>query len=189
MTLPGAPDNAPDYLKRAAPPKVLALDLSLTSTGVVQPSGEIDVWAPKALTGVARLAELTRCLRDVIIIDPPELVVLEDYAYAARYSGHQAGELGGCIRLSLFHKGIPFVEVAPTALKKFATGSGKGSKDKVLAAAVREGAPVDGNDEADAWWLHELAIAAYGAPSVTLTQYRLDVIGAIAWPTLGGAET
>ena len=153
--------------------RLLALDLSLTSSGwarrgdgvvesgTLRPGGR--------LSGAARLAWV--CDRVVELVGEGEgrasLVLLEGYSFGSQgRATFSIGELGGSVRLTLHRLGVPFVEVPPAVLKKFAVGSGQASKDEVLLAAARRGGDLfvgSCNDEADAFWL---LVAGYAAASV-----------------------
>jgi Holliday junction resolvasome RuvABC endonuclease subunit len=77
------------------------------------------------------------------------------------------GYLGHLIRAELDEMRVPWLEIAPTALKKFATGSGAAKKDAMKAAAV-EHLALDSDasdDEADALWLRELGLQLLGQGS------------------------
>ena len=55
-----------------------------------------------------------------------------------------------------------YTKVHSATLKKFATGSGRASKEEMIAGAViRFGKPVLGDDEADALWMMEYARTQY----------------------------
>jgi crossover junction endodeoxyribonuclease RuvC len=64
-----------------------------------------------------------------------DVVAIEGYAYNAKGRGveFQYG-LGAVIRVALHQNKIPFVEVAPTALKKFAGAKGNAPKADVSKA-------------------------------------------------------
>lgn len=177
---------------------VLALDLSLTSTGVARSMAT--AYATQRIRptgrGTARLADI----RDQVLAlaqggDDPllggryravDLVVLEGYAYAG-HQAHQLGELGGVIRVALHDAGIPWVAVPPATVKKLATGAGNAKKEQVLLAAVRRlGYTGDSNDEADALWLLEAARQYYlMAGRERLPQAHLAGLGGkTEWPRL-----
>lgn len=162
-------------------PNVVGLDLSLTATGIATVD-ETAVLRPMGLTGPARLM----CIRDDVLAALPvlhPLVVVEGYAYGRHNQAHQLGELGGVIRLALWEAGIPYVEVPPSTLKKYATGRGNAGKDEVLAAAIRRlGYDGHDNNEADALWLRAMGCAAYGAPLAGLP--KTHAVDGIAWPEL-----
>lgn len=60
-----------------------------------------------------------------------KLAVIEGYSYAGSkaYLSHEAG---GVIKTMMIQQGIRWIEIAPTSLKKFATGVGKADKDVVI---------------------------------------------------------
>lgn len=178
--------------------KVLALDLSLTATGwarnltgappalptftiecgVIRPRTKGAARLQEVLDGVAKLSERV------------ELAVLEGYAYHSPKFGasqaHSLGELGGVIRLFLFQKKIPYVELAPSVVKKLATGSGAADKGAVLVEAVKR-LKYNGHDnnEADAHWLLQAALVHHGLPgAASLPQAHLDALKKVEWPKL-----
>lgn len=101
---------------------------------------------------------------------PVGLVVVEGYSFGSQgRATFSVGELGGAVRVKLFERGVPFVEVSPAVLKKFATGSGSAGKDGVLLAAARRGGKLFAgmsNDEADAFWLLAAGYAALASRGV-----------------------
>jgi crossover junction endodeoxyribonuclease RuvC len=153
--------------------RLLALDLSLTSSGWArQGVGVVETGALRPgprLSGAARLAWV--CDRVVELMgtgeDRMSLVLLEGYSFGSQgRATFSIGELGGSVRLTLHRLGVPFVEVPPAVLKKFAVGSGQASKDEVLLAAARRGGDAfvgSSNDEADAFWL---LVAGYAAAAL-----------------------
>lgn len=156
---------------------VLALDLSLTSTGYahrhghgtlkprVRPEGR---WVD--LTGPARLS----WIRDEILHLEHEhdvhLVAMEGYSFNSRASqAHSLGELGGVVRCALHDAGIRWIDIPPTSIKKYACGKGNADKlDVILAARDRLAYDGKSNDEADALWLHAMICDAVGHPTVTV---------------------
>lgn len=159
---------------------VVGLDLSLTATGYANDAGTGTLTAaPKK--GCARLA----LLRDLVSLEcrDADLVVVEGYAFAARNShAHALGELGGVIRLALHEAGVPFVDVPPASLKKYATGKGNANKGEMLAAAIRrlgyEGAS---DNEADAMWLRAMGLDALGCPVVKLPETHRAALAKVDW--------
>jgi len=96
--------------------RLMGLDLSLTSTGISM-DGVTSVIRSKA-RGAERLSDITRtvlheCLENEIIC-----VLIEGYSFASR-SGQafSIGELGGCIRMTLFECNIPVVEIPPPVVQ------------------------------------------------------------------------
>ena len=175
--------------------RVVGLDLSLTATGIAVEDGTCTVKV--RTTGMQRLADV----RDIVLDAyqprferPPDfghLFVIEGYSMGtARQSSHAhgLGELGGVIRLALWEAGVPYVDVPPACLKKYATGKGNANKEAVLIAAVKRGAEVKDNNEADAWWLRAMGMDALGSPIVTVPALNRTALATVAWPTKAGAS-
>jgi len=139
---------------------ILAIDPSLTGTGICLYDGSTHTIHTK-LRGPERL----QWIRDAIIDRTLaiRLVVIEGYSYGSKGAAVvNIGELGGVLRLAIYERQIPLVEIPPSCLKKYATGKGNASKDDVLQAGVmRSGHTFADNNACDAWWLHQLALAHY----------------------------
>ena len=71
--------------------------------------------------------------------------------------------MGGIIRLNLFRKNIPFVEIPPTNRAKFVTGRGNANKSEVVShVSAKTGIVWSGSgadDECDAWVLRQMLLA------------------------------
>jgi crossover junction endodeoxyribonuclease RuvC len=161
---------------------IVALDLSLTASGYATSDGRSGVLSPpKGWTGMTRL----RWIMDSVwnLTEKADLVVIEGYAFDRPNQAHQIGELGGIIRFTLWEAGKLYVEIAPSSMKKFATGTGNASKDEVLVAAVKKlGYQGFSKDQADALWLLEMALAHYEKRAVNAKQ--LEALEKIDWPAL-----
>jgi hypothetical protein len=70
------------------------------------------------------------------------------------------------------------VVVAPTSLKKFATGNGGAKKEAMIRAAEKKWGVVLGEDEADAAWMAFLSQAVYGNAD-RLTRAQMEVVRGI----------
>lgn len=144
---------------------VIGLDLSLTSTGIATPDGEIALRSGPT-TGMERLAfiraEISTIARSYV--DP--VVYIEGYSFSSRAShAHAAGELGGVIRLMLWTDAIPYVDIPPATVKKFATGKGNANKDLVVSHVTnRAGRIFDSNDIVDAYVLRSIGCVLQGQP-------------------------
>lgn len=62
------------------------------------------------------------------------IVWIEDYAMGAKGKVFHLGENAGLLKWKLWREGIPFALIAPTALKKFATGKGNADKQVMHSA-------------------------------------------------------
>ena len=164
--------------------RVLGLDLSLTATGYAYNEEVAGVIKVKS-TGMRRLAEIREAVLE--LAHEADIVVIEGYGFASQKAVVQ-GELGGVIRLALYDRRIPYVEVAPAALKKFATGRGNADKDAMIAAAIRRfGYEGDNNNGADAWLLRYMGLVAYSAGGPE-TEYQREALGKVSWPKLDIVE-
>jgi crossover junction endodeoxyribonuclease RuvC len=165
--------------------RVLGLDLSLTATGFAYSDEVVGTFMTKA-RGMPRLAEI----RDFIVglVDHIDVVVFEGYAFARPNQAHQLGELGGVVRLALHDRRVPFIDVPPASLKRFATGRGNADKDAMLAAAIRRfDFPGEDNNAADAWLLRAMGLAAYSDWG-PVTDYQREALDKVSWPKLDVVE-
>lgn len=168
---------------------VLGLDLSLTAPGFALSNGTPYSFKPrKGIVGPERLQVIREEVRTAVEWDHVEFVAIEGYSFNSLVSrAHAQGELGGVVRLWLFEAGIPFVEVPPASLKKFATGSGAADKFAMGQAAAKRSNGIEFSDDnaCDAWWLCQMAIAHY-TPEVALAlpAGHLVALNQVSWPEL-----
>lgn len=97
-------------------------------------------WTPSTTEGeVTRFLELAEWVSRVVRETSPAHIILEDYAFSRAGRLTQLGENGGILKAELFrhHAAIPLHVVAPTAMKKFATGKGIATKDIVWDAFIK----------------------------------------------------
>src|SRR5689334_15225953 len=113
------------------PQNIIGLDLSLSSTGFHRlgdyASGAI---SPQKLGGMERidfiLGRVTELVRE------GDFVVVENHAFhAVGAARSQLAELSGIVKFWMWRRKIDYVLVAPTTLKKFILGSGKGEKSVI----------------------------------------------------------
>lgn len=165
---------------------VLGLDLSNTHAGVCLPDGateRIAVPSPKHLSGhdlwLHRARALSRELADWLL--PADLVVIEAPFLHPGHPSSAAPAYYSHAIIGLLLDGTPTVRVAPSVLKKWATGRGNASKvDMMYGVGARTGWKIGGSDdEADAWWLWTIGKALHAASVVELTDWRLELLGHI----------
>lgn len=170
--------------------RVVGLDLSLTGTGMsdgertwlVRSSGKADASLPMRVRrlGGLRGEVLAAC-------DGAGLVVIEQPAFS-RQTGHMHDRSGlwWLVVADLHDRGVPVAEVAPTALKLFATGKGNASKSQVVDATARRLPGIDtGADDnrCDALWLAAMGLEHLGCPLVELPAAQRAAVRRVAWPT------
>lgn len=186
-------------------PRVVGLDLSLTSTGLAAtgttngiPYAAVDRITTKP-TGdnirarTARLNHIVDAVHGWVAADT-DLVVIEGPALATRSAHtHDRSGLWWLVINRLIANDHPVVIVPPSSRAKYATGKGNAAKDAVLAAVVRRYPDTDvtGNDEADALILAAMGARALGHPIETggvdgLPKTHLDAMTKIAWPATEG---
>lgn len=174
--------------------RIMAVDLSVSCTGIAFPDG--DTMAVKSRsTGDERRFQITEHVEIAARACKADLVMIE--GLGGVYKGEAAREipmLHGAVRLALRRSFIPFMrDVSPSSLKKFATGNGNADKDRMQAVAARLlGKRYATSDECDADWLRLAGLVAYGCPGSGLdgalpaAQVRalfFNVSGKpIAWP-------
>lgn len=170
---------------------LLGLDISLTSTGYSH-DGFTGLISVKS-RGPERLHQITRTVIDICLEYAIDVVILEGYSFASRNSqAHSIGELGGCIRMSLWVDNIPYIEVPPTSRAKFATGKGNSGKSEVISAISSKtgmlfsGAGAD--DECDAWVLEQMGLTKLGQSKYQWTKEQLSALDKIDWSPIDGGK-
>lgn len=170
-------------------PRILGLDLSLTSTGYCH-NGEAG-YISVNVSGAERLRNISSEIGNIVVGNKIQAVAIEGYAFAARHSqAHSIGELGGVVRVTLLSMDIPYVIVPPTCRAKFATGKGNAGKSEVISSIsaitgiVWKGGHAD--DMCDAWVLEEMVLAKLGCAKFTWPEISLSALDKIDWSPLEG---
>ena len=163
--------------------KVCGIDASLTSTGIAAMIyGELDnVITTRSIKsnkkGTDRLIEIREEVYKSVF--GADLVLIESYAFARPNQSHQIGELGGVLRVMFAENNLKVLEVAPSQLKKFATGKGTASKEEIAVSAYKKwGIECRTNDETDAAVLVYIGLA-YTGNADGLTAYQQEVVDAL----------
>lgn len=167
-------------------PELVALDLSLTATGVayVEVDDQVVLSTLRSdCTGVDRLCALVDGVLD-LVDGEVGLAVIEDLVHSAR--GASAGPLGmlhGAVRLALHREHIPLAFVPPASVKKYATGRGNATKpDMRMALYQRAGLDLRDDNQVDAWWLAAMAADAAGVPLVEVPAAQRAALEKVEWP-------
>jgi len=72
------------------------------------------------------------------IDDPDAKIMIEDYAMGAKGKVFHIAENCGLLKHKLWQEGFQFDVLAPTALKKFATGKGNSDKDAMHTQFIKD---------------------------------------------------
>ncbi|MFD6343642.1 hypothetical protein ACFWF9_02805 [Streptomyces roseolus] len=197
LSLPGLP------VPVAAPPRVIGLDLSLTSTGV---AGE--GWA-EALRTKSRGHQRLRWLRRRIaeLTEEADLVVVEGAAYGrgAQAGHHELAGLWWVITQNLWEREIPYAVVSPHARTIYATGTAfpakeypKAQRARIAKGMVRDavvsryGVECDGPgryDKSDAFVLAAMGLHWAGWPLAAVPDTHRRALDNVAWPAAVPART
>ena len=169
----------------------VGLDLSLTHTGYAivgddgtvlssgviksKPSGDKPIDETRRIVQIAEEAVQTI---DKHCPANPDLVVLEGLAFMAQGTSLvQLAGLNYLTRILLAEFKWPFIIVAPTSLKKFITGSGKGDKDMMMMSVFKNyGFESMDNNECDAYSLAVCGMAVLGSPLRALIKPQEEVV-------------
>lgn len=178
--------------------KVIGLDLSLASTGfAVYYNGAIAVdrirvpARPNDHAQFRRIRLIASGVQDLVRghggTGDADLVVVEGLAVASQTGQHltRAG-MWHLVMEAIDARGIPWAQVPPTTLKKYATGKGNAGKDEVLAAVIRRFSDIEvrGNDEADALVLAAMGADWLGEPMADMPAANRASLAKVAWPEL-----
>jgi Holliday junction resolvasome RuvABC endonuclease subunit len=155
---------------------ILGIDLGLAKMGIVglrihdDEIADVDnkLYQTKKgeMSDTGRLSFMCEMVSRTITLAQPEIIVCE-YPFNVKGNGRVLVEIYGNVRLCAFRHHIPFVPVAQTTLKKYATGSGKADKSEMRLQLYKEFGHEYGEDEADAFWLAHLGYSIrYGAQGV-----------------------
>lgn len=160
---------------------IIGVDLSLTATGMCASGGPSTISPPKGMTGMERLNWLQAVIRGCIL-SPEEteeehrqtLVVFEGLSYGSNDpSAQERAGLAYLLRHALYTRGVPYLLVPPTTLKKFVTGKGNAEKSLMLLEVYKRfGVSAANDNEADAVGLYYIGMAYAGQREPTTDAQR-----------------
>jgi crossover junction endodeoxyribonuclease RuvC len=151
-----------------------------TKTGIVALSGNGEVLLAKEIEKEGkdpeRMSELIQAVSAEI--EDTDIVVIEGFGFTSQ-RGFILGGIGWGIRLELYRRGISYLEIAPAALKKFATTKGNANKEKIAVEVYKRwGFEHDSNNVIDAYVLAQIARALNG--QVELTKFQKEALNKIS---------
>lgn len=115
---------------------IMGIDPSLNGTGIALCSNNklfFKTIRPVGYSGIKRLLFVENFISNIIKKNQIDIIVREDYAYNPLNAKMQysLGELGGILKRLFFKYKTPYLNVAPTTLKKFITGNGRADKSNI----------------------------------------------------------
>jgi len=155
--------------------KVVGLDLSTRSIGIGLASQDgvcAYLYKPESSKLSTIVSGTLMSIERIIPKDKISAIFIENYAFGMfgkTASGTKLAEVGGGVKYVFEIIKIPVYMVAPTSIKKFATGRGNAKKDEIrLAVYKKYGLEYETSDECDA-----LMIADFGYCVITNDQKNL----------------
>ncbi|MGC6586566.1 crossover junction endodeoxyribonuclease RuvC [Paenibacillus sp. Dod16] len=136
--------------------------------------------APEIENKTVKICEIVEGIFDNLEAD--DVVAIEGFSYGSKGQGidFQFG-LGHAIRLELYRQDMKWIEVAPTQVKKYATGNHQASKNNMVLPIYKHwGFEHNSDNVRDAFVLAQIARATQ---ILTVgTKYQEEVIQAILDP-------
>lgn len=174
---------------------IVGIDPSLTATGIiVLRDGKVELAETTKNRPDLGTIERVKLIRERIasIIEnlineektewqAPDLIAIEGFSYGSKgRSVFDIAYLGWRIREDLerfrIEDEIPWIEVPPSQLKKFATGQGNANKEIILQQVYKRwGVEFSDNNQADAYVLAQIG-RAYLGDTEGLTAFQQEVI-------------
>ncbi|MEV7470434.1 hypothetical protein AB0O20_28615 [Streptomyces kronopolitis] len=168
-------------------PRIIGLDLSLTSTGVALPDGTTYRIKTRAADADRRLVMIRDNIRRALDTHRPHLAVVEDLPITANSAGI-TGMVHGIVRAELADAEVPRALIAAATLKAFAADHGRADKaamaDAAYLAAGRRFDDDKGGDQCDAWWLRAAGHDWWDDPLFTLPAAQRNRLTKAKWPVL-----
>lgn len=169
---------------------VLGLDPSLTAYGVTimsaHDASNYATWVIKPkMKGIKRLDHIRSFILTLLINHDVSRVVMEGYSFGSSKSqSHKAGELGAAVKLALWDAGLTLPHLmAPTSLKKFATGSGNSSKSEMLLQVFKRwDVEFDDDNAADSYALARVAYLLMGWDPDEIPKFQQECLGKLQKP-------
>lgn len=190
MSLLDCPVPAATTAAGPRPLRILALDLSITATGMCLPNGTTATIKTKATDGDRRLQTIVDHVGVALgegpddIGDGVDLVVMEEAPPGLKGPAIKAIHMvHGAVRLRLIDFGTPYVVINPTTLKAYATGSTSADKTAMaMAAYKRTGREFADDNQCDAFWLRAAGLDWYEQPEFEVPKAQRERLAKVTWP-------
>ncbi|MFD1179650.1 hypothetical protein ACFQ3W_25585 [Paenibacillus puldeungensis] len=133
----------------------------------------------------ARMADII--YKTINNLEQGDLIAIEGFGFASQ-SGFLLGGIGWGMRVGMYLGNIQYKEVAPAALKKFASGKGNTKKDELAVHIFKHwGFESKSDNIRDAFVLAQIARAI--RMSTANTKYQQEVIQTILEPSKAKKKT
>lgn len=174
--------------------RIIGLDMSIACSGVAIVQAHADgklEWSVKRVKSpptekcdAMRFHLICEEISDIICLRPTDIIMIEEYAYGANGQITRIAELGGILRYKLLIEQKfdyeQFVQVSPSALKKFVTGKGNVKKEQVMKEVFKRwGFDAEDNNEADAFALAVMGGTAAVAEIINPPKHQREAIAAV----------
>lgn len=196
MTMLAEYDNGGRTSTTIVVPRIVGLDLSLTSTGIAVIEGGIVTTHRVRSTGRkgASTEQTARRIHSLTMeianhtgrSSDPALVVIEAPSFGSVHGAqHERGGLWWAVAMVCVAQAWPIATVSPQGRARYATGRGNAGKDEVLAAAIKRWPDVDisGNDVADAVIIASMGARHLGCAIDAMPANHLTAMAGANWPT------
>lgn len=183
MTAPTLPETPAAPAAGAPALRILALDLSVTATGICLHDGRTETITTNPKDGDRRLVTIAdRVMRAVL---PGVDVALIEGPVVRSSAAVVIGMVHGVVRELLIRHDVPYAVVPPATLKAYATGKGNADKTAMAIAALkRTGREFADDNQVDAFWLRAAALDWYGRPEFDLPKVQRERLAKVTWPDL-----
>jgi len=123
------------------------------------------------------IKETLKNIDPLLTADDCKGACIEGASYNSVGKHDELGQLRGALKLWLHDDFVDAVQVAPTRLKKFATGYGGANKEDMVKAATTQGWILNAKDDDQADAAHLVTIAyMLKTPSAVRTRKQLEVL-------------
>jgi Holliday junction resolvasome RuvABC endonuclease subunit len=164
--------------------KILALDLSITATGVCLADGTTHTIKTNPKHGDRRLQFIADRIGISLDSNDCDLVVMEEAPPGLKGPAIKAIHMvHGAVRLKLLDSGTPYAVINPTTLKAYATGNTRADKTAMaMAAYKRTSLEFPDDNQCDAFWLRAAGLDWYGLPEFDLPKVQRERLTKVTWP-------
>jgi crossover junction endodeoxyribonuclease RuvC len=159
---------------------IIGLDLSLTAPGwyLRTECGQVSfgTWKPPG-RDLDRMHWICRKVLELLPAVSDVVVMIEGFSFGSKGNAlYEIAGLGYIVRYALRYRQIPFIEVAPPTVKKFATGKGNVNKNIVIREVFKRwGIDAEDDNAADAFVLGQIGLCLHDLAEPT-TEFQRAIV-------------